>query len=238
MKLAVIKALGVCVVAISCNFTSMLFAAENCRCPKNPGPGGGVQCAKDQLATCDPSTGECNCTCDSVQRGKTKEEYQSLIFSRVLNKRVEPFDMHSPEYQKLNSSFSKSESNGTFYLSKKAQDGRTVQVTIGVPEWLVGELRSPILEETESPIKLARLEGIILRSDKDKGTLTVRQRGSTQEKTVQYDSSTQWTSQEHHSKKINTIDASQVKDNDRVIVLGKYDKGVLHATLISKRLTN
>ena len=40
------------------------------------------------------------------------------------------------------------------------------------------------------------------------------------------------------SKKVNNIDASQVKDNDRLICKGTYSKdGVLHATLISKRLS-
>ena len=74
--------------------------------------------------------------------------------------------------------------------------------------------------------------------NKDKTTLTVRKVGSSVEKTVQYDSSTHWVSQEHGSKKVNDIDASQVKDGDRVICTGTWDKdGVLHATLISKRLT-
>ncbi len=87
--------------------------------------------------------------------------------------------------------------------------------------------------------KEARWEGVITRSDKDKSILTVRQRGSNVEKMVQYDSSTQWVSQEHGSKKVNDIDASQVSDNDRVICLGTWGKdGVLHATKISKRLTN
>lgn len=87
--------------------------------------------------------------------------------------------------------------------------------------------------------KQARWEGIVVRSNKDKKTLTVRQRSSNQEKVVTYDDSTRWTSQEHGSKKVNDIDASQVSDNDRVICLGSYDKsGVFHATLISKRLTN
>ncbi len=91
----------------------------------------------------------------------------------------------------------------------------------------------------EKPAKEARWEGIIVRSDKDKMILTVRPRGGTEERTVQYDSSTKWQSQEHHSKKVNMIDASQVSDNDRVICVGSWDKkGVLHATLISKRLTN
>jgi hypothetical protein len=66
----------------------------------------------------------------------------------------------------------------------------------------------------------------------------VRQSGSSVVKTVAYDIMTQWTSQEHGSKKVNDIDASQVKEEDRVICLGTFGKdGVLHATLISKRLT-
>ena len=84
--------------------------------------------------------------------------------------------------------------------------------------------------------KEARWEGTVIRSKKDNSTLTVRQRSSNQERIVQYDSSTKWVSQEHSSKKVNDIDASQIKDSDRVIVLGEYDdKGVLHARIISKR---
>jgi hypothetical protein len=86
--------------------------------------------------------------------------------------------------------------------------------------------------------KEARWEGVIIRSSTDKSTLTVRKVGSALEKTVAYDSSTKWVSQEHGSKTVNDVDASQVKDNDRVICKGTYDKdGVLHATLISKRLS-
>ena len=87
--------------------------------------------------------------------------------------------------------------------------------------------------------KEVRWEGVIIRSDKDKSTLTVRKVGSAIEKIVVYDSSTKWVSQEHGSKTVNDIDPSQVKDNDRVICKGTYDKdGVLHATLISKRLSH
>ena len=87
-------------------------------------------------------------------------------------------------------------------------------------------------------VKQDRVEGIVTRSNKDKSTLVVRNRDTNVEKTVQYDSSTQWTSQEHHSKTVNNIDASQVKDGDRVICLGTWEKGgVLHATSISKRLS-
>jgi len=87
-------------------------------------------------------------------------------------------------------------------------------------------------------MKPARWEGIVVRSSKDESTLTVRKVGSSLEKTVRYDGSTKWVSQEHGRKKVNDIDSSQVKDGDRVITTGTWDKnGALHATLISKRLT-
>jgi hypothetical protein len=84
-----------------------------------------------------------------------------------------------------------------------------------------------------------RWEGVIARSNPDKSTLTVREVGSDLVKTVRYDSSTRWVSQEHGSKEVNTIDASQVKDGDRVICKGTWEKdGALHATMISKRLSH
>jgi hypothetical protein len=84
-----------------------------------------------------------------------------------------------------------------------------------------------------------RWEGMVARLNPDKSTIVVRAVATNVEKTVQYDGSTQWVSQEHGSKTVNQIDASQVKENDRVICKGTWDKaGVLHATLISKRLTN
>ena len=84
----------------------------------------------------------------------------------------------------------------------------------------------------------ARWEGRVVRSSPDKQILTVRKRGSTQEKEIHYDSSTQFVSQAHGSKKVNPIDASDIKDNDRVICVGRYDKNAFHARLISKRLTD
>ena len=95
-------------------------------------------------------------------------------------------------------------------------------------------------DKMDRKAKQDRWEGEVIRSDKDKSTLTVRKMGSTQERTVQYDSSTRWVSQEHGSKKVNDIDASQVKDGDRVIALGTWEKGggKLHATQISKRLSH
>jgi Ni/Co efflux regulator RcnB len=93
----------------------------------------------------------------------------------------------------------------------------------------------------QDPTKQDRWEGDVVRSSRNKSTLTVRRSGSgsNMEKTVAYDSSTKWESQEHGSRKINDIDASQVKDRDRVICFGTLGKdGVLHATLISKRLSH
>ena len=88
-------------------------------------------------------------------------------------------------------------------------------------------------------VKEARWEGVVTRSSPDKSTLTVRKVGSSVEMTVAYDSSTKWVSQEHGSKTINDIDASQVKEGDLVICKGTCSKaGVLHATLISKRLSH
>ncbi len=98
---------------------------------------------------------------------------------------------------------------------------------------------APEAAAQDKAAKETRWEGTVIRSSPDKSTLTVRKVGSTAEMTVQYDSSTLWVSQYHGSKKTNNIDASQVKDNDRVICKGTYGKdGVLHATLISKRLSH
>jgi hypothetical protein len=85
----------------------------------------------------------------------------------------------------------------------------------------------------------ARWEGIVVRNSSDQSTMDVRKQGGSLEKHIYYDSSTKWTSQAHGSKKVNSIDVSQVKDGDRVICVGTYDdKGNFHATLISKRLSN
>ncbi len=87
--------------------------------------------------------------------------------------------------------------------------------------------------------KEARWEGTIVWTNESKSTLTVRKnsRNLSLDKTIHYDNSTKWVSQEHGSKKVNDIDARQVKAGDRVICLGWEDKGGFHAALISKRLT-
>jgi len=98
---------------------------------------------------------------------------------------------------------------------------------------------APEAAAQDKAAKETRWEGTVIRSSPDKSTLTVRKVGSTAEMTVQYDSSTLWVSQYHGSKKTNNIDASEVKDNDFVICKGTYGKdGVVHATLISKRLSH
>jgi Ni/Co efflux regulator RcnB len=85
-------------------------------------------------------------------------------------------------------------------------------------------------EKKAAETKEARWSGTIVRSDKDGSTLTVRRRGASMEKVIHYDSSTKWT------KGKDAIDASQVKDGDRVICLGTYDeKGTFHATRIDLR---
>ncbi|MGB7434999.1 MAG: hypothetical protein WBR26_12740 [Candidatus Acidiferrum sp.] len=93
-------------------------------------------------------------------------------------------------------------------------------------------------QEAPAKAKEGRWEGTIIRSSKADSSLTVRNKDGV-ERTVQYDSSTEWVSQYHGDAKVNNIDRSQVKDGDRVICTGTYDKsGVLHATLISKRLSH
>jgi len=91
----------------------------------------------------------------------------------------------------------------------------------------------------EKVAKEVRWEGTVVRSSPDKSMLTVRRAGASAEMTVQYDSSTSWVSQFHGDKKAKDIDSSQVKDGDYVICKGTADKaGVLHATVISKRLSH
>jgi len=94
-------------------------------------------------------------------------------------------------------------------------------------------------QQAPAKSKEARWEGRVERSSKEQSSLTVRKAGSNLEKTCVYDSSTKWVSQYHADKKVNDIDASQVKDEDYVICTGTWDKsGVLHATRISKRLSH
>jgi hypothetical protein len=87
--------------------------------------------------------------------------------------------------------------------------------------------------------KPGRVEGRIVRSDKDKSVLTVHERRVDADRTVSYDADTKWTSQYHGDKQAKPIEASEVKDGDQVICLGSYDeKGIFHAASISKRLSH
>src|SRR2546428_5548704 len=67
---------------------------------------------------------------------------------------------------------------------------------------------APAPAKAEKPAKQARYEGIVVRSNKDESTLTVRKMGSVDQTTVHYDSSTQWTHEEHGSQKVLYIDPS------------------------------
>ena len=94
-------------------------------------------------------------------------------------------------------------------------------------------------QQAPAKSKEARWEGRVERSSKEQSSLTVRKVGSNLEKTCVYDSSTKWVSQYHAVKKVNDIDASQVKDGDYVICKGTPGEGgVIQATLISKRLSH
>jgi hypothetical protein len=87
--------------------------------------------------------------------------------------------------------------------------------------------------------KQDRWEGNVVTTDPNKSLLSVSKVDSNDRRFVSYDSSTRWVSQAHASKTVNDIDASQVKEGDRVICTGTWGKdNVLHATLISKRLSH
>jgi hypothetical protein len=111
-------------------------------------------------------------------------------------------------------------------------------VSLSLPMW--AQDAAATQKKEASAAKKDRLEGVIIRSNKDKSQLTVREAKSHVERNVVYDSATKWTSQEHGSKTVNKIDASDVKDGDRVICMGTWENNgaVLHATLISKRLSH
>ena len=104
---------------------------------------------------------------------------------------------------------------------------------------LLFTLSGPTSAQTSGGKKEARWEGNVIRVSSEKSTLDVRQVGGTIEKIIHYDSATKWTSQYHGSKDVNDIDASQVKEGDRVICTGTFDdKGEFHATQISRRLSH
>ncbi len=113
------------------------------------------------------------------------------------------------------------------------------QVTLLALVLIIPLLTVAFAKQAAAQEKEARWEGKVVRSSKDHSTLTVRNVDSNIEKKVVYDSSTKWVSQFHADKKINDIDASEVKDTDYVICTGTWGKsGELHAAMISKRLSH
>jgi hypothetical protein len=90
-------------------------------------------------------------------------------------------------------------------------------------------------KEAAASTKDARWQGHIVRIDKDHSRMSIRGgRAVTDsfERTVTYDSSTEWT------KQGKPADQSEFKEGSFVIVLGKYagKKGPLHANRIDLRL--
>ena len=94
-------------------------------------------------------------------------------------------------------------------------------------------------ESAKKPANEARWEGTVMRIFSDKSTLDVRKANATITRTIYFDNATVWNSQYHGDKKVNKIDASQVKEGDYVICVGTYnEKNEFHATRISKRLSH
>lgn len=81
----------------------------------------------------------------------------------------------------------------------------------------------------------ARWSGVIVRSNKDTSTLTVRK--GRIEKIIHYDASTKWT--QGSKEGVKDIDMSEFKDGSRVICLGQYnDKKEFVATRIDLRVSH
>ena len=113
------------------------------------------------------------------------------------------------------------------------------QLTLLFALVLIFPLAAVVFGQKAAKSKASRWEGRVERTSKEQSSLTVRQTGSSVEKACVFDSSTKWVSQYHHDKKVNDIDASQVKEGDYVICSGTEEKsGEIHATLISKRLSH
>ena len=98
-------------------------------------------------------------------------------------------------------------------------------------------LSTPLAAQKTATKKQDRWEGMVTIINKDKMTIVVRKQGGDDTRTISYSASTAFNTQEH-GKKPNAIDASQIKEGDRVICVGTWGKdGVLQATLVSKRMT-
>ncbi|HTS09710.1 MAG TPA: hypothetical protein VMP68_29360 [Candidatus Eisenbacteria bacterium] len=107
---------------------------------------------------------------------------------------------------------------------------------------LVFSVSAPIRAQetttTKQPAK-ARWEGTVVRINANNSTMDVREVSGNLEKRIHFDTATVWNSQYHGSKTVDKIDASDVKEGDRVICLGTYnDKKEFYATTISKRLSH
>ena len=113
------------------------------------------------------------------------------------------------------------------------------QLTLLLALVLTFPVAMAVFAQEAAKAKEARWEGRVERTSKEQSSLTVRQTSTSAEKACVFDSGTKWVSQYHHDKKVNDIDASQVKEGDYVICRGSAEKGgEIHASLISKRLSH
>jgi hypothetical protein len=114
--------------------------AADCRCTERSsgGPGGGVNCEADQFATCDEKAGECNCTCDSAPRGKTRDDYTALVLSRAFGEQIRPSDLSSSRYAAAVRAFDDI-ADGKVRL--RSPDGH--RVVVALPPWLTDVFRRP-----------------------------------------------------------------------------------------------
>ena len=59
----------------------------------------------------------------------------------ALEEKIDPSRIHTYKFQDLTMKFLDIGKEGTFFLQKKTNEGRTVQVSIGVPGWLASQLK-------------------------------------------------------------------------------------------------
>lgn len=122
--------------------TASSLASQKCECPSKPdGPGGGVKCEADQMATCDPSKGECNCTCDSVERGRTREQYFAIMLSKAFGESVTTLDLSQRKYKDPIDAFMLSADQGKFRVPKGDVD-RFEIVIVSPPRWVLDILKN------------------------------------------------------------------------------------------------
>ncbi len=85
-----------------------------------------------------PRPGSVTAHADSVSKGKTREEYLSVIYSRLSGTGFCSSDVNT-EYAELATGH-KGASPGTIFLTGKLPSGKSVDASVGLPDWLQGVL--------------------------------------------------------------------------------------------------